>query len=205
MEKTRLSYSTKNIPVPRRKLYQQVFISKLCKFQHKVRWKTFIYLHPEKFKPTDKETYKFNSTDSAPYCLELDEFETKLENLLTGIKFGRLPNLFQKKVRRDQNRIREENRLYVKGDKTSNIYLMEAEDYCNLVDKEVQKEYKKANSTEILAVKNSEIDIVKKLKLEDRVIETSERQCFATLKDHKANFVNNPKVRLIDPTKIDVG
>ena len=82
---------------------------------------------------------------------------------------------------------------------------MEAEDYCNLVDKEVLKEYKKANSTEILAVKNCEIDIVKKLKLEDRVMETSERQCFATLKDHKDNFVNNPKVRLIDPMKSDVG
>ena len=95
MEKASLPYSTKNIPVPRRKLYRQVFISKLCKFQNKVRWKTFIYLHPDKFKPTDKETYGFKSTESAPFCPELQEFETKLENLLTGIKFGRLPNLFQ--------------------------------------------------------------------------------------------------------------
>ena len=34
---------------------------------------------------------------------------------------------------------------------------------------------------------------------------SSESQCFATLKDHKENFDNNPKVRLINSYKSEPG
>ena len=44
-----------------------------------------------------------------------------------------------------------------------------------------------------------------KLELQDRVFETEKLQCFATLKDHKKNFPQNPQVRLINPTKTEVG
>ena len=33
----------------------------------------------------------------------------------------------------------------------------------------------------------------------------AKRQCFATLKDHKTNFPQNPQIRLINPTKTEVG
>ena len=37
-------------------------------------------------------------------------------------------------------------------------------------------------------------------------IETnSMSECFNTLKDHKENFVNNPKTRLINPVKNEIG
>ena len=44
-----------------------------------------------------------------------------------------------------------------------------------------------------------------KLELNDRVFETTQRQSFVTLKDHKPNFPNNPSCRLINPTKPEVG
>ena len=87
----------------------------------------------------------------------------------------------------------------------ADYYKMKGEDYKKLVDKEIQKEYKKVNKNEIEKAENSQRNIVTKLELEDRVFATAKRQCFATLKDHKDNFQNNPQVRLIDPMKSEVG
>ena len=34
---------------------------------------------------------------------------------------------------------------------------------------------------------------------------TAKRQCFVTIKDHKDNFRVNPKQRLLNPTKSELG
>ena len=47
--------------------------------------------------------------------------------------------------------------------------------------------------------------IAEKLKLDDRIFKTSERESFLTLKDHKENFTNNKQTRLINPTKSEIG
>ena len=41
--------------------------------------------------------------------------------------------------------------------------------------------------------------------LENRVFETTKCRAFATLKDHKLNFQNNPKLRLINAAKPEIG
>ena len=48
-------------------------------------------------------------------------------------------------------------------------------------------------------------DIVTKLRIEDRVDTTAEKNAFITLKDHKPNFLNKPTCRLINPTKSEIG
>ena len=82
---------------------------------------------------------------------------------------------------------------------------MKPDDYKKLVEKEIQKDYRKVNQTETKKVDDSQKEIVKDLELENRVFETAKRQCFASLKDHKKNFPQNPQVRLINPTKTEVG
>ena len=47
--------------------------------------------------------------------------------------------------------------------------------------------------------------IVNKLDIQDRVFKTTEREAFISLKDHKGDFKNNPKSRLLNPTKPEVG
>ena len=47
--------------------------------------------------------------------------------------------------------------------------------------------------------------VVKNLELGKRVFETTKRSAFITLKDHKENFVNDPKVRLLNPCKPELG
>ena len=43
------------------------------------------------------------------------------------------------------------------------------------------------------------------LEIEDRVYRTSNSRARITLKDHKCDFRNNPKTRLINPCKPNIG
>ena len=54
---------------------------------------------------------------------------------------------------------------------------------------------------EVDKINGEHIQIGNDLELQDRVFETTPCQAFITLKDHKEGFVNNPKVRLINPCK----
>jgi hypothetical protein len=46
---------------------------------------------------------------------------------------------------------------------------------------------------------------VTNLEVADRVYTTTAKQAFATLKDHKPSFNNNPTCRLINPSKPEIG
>ena len=39
----------------------------------------------------------------------------------------------------------------------------------------------------------------------NRMFINGKNNCFVTLKDHKANFLNNPKTRLLNPAKNELG
>ena len=47
--------------------------------------------------------------------------------------------------------------------------------------------------------------IAERLKLDERIEQAAEQKAFITLKDHKPNFPNNIKCRLINPTKSNLG
>ena len=77
--------------------------------------------------------------------------------------------------------------------------------YQELLEKNIQKEYKKVSMATINKVNTSHIEVVQKLDIQDRVFTTTTRQAYATLKDHKDNFNNNPSCRLINPAKPEIG
>ena len=74
-----------------------------------------------------------------------------------------------------------------------------------ILEKEIHKEYKKMTLNELKNVAKAQEKVVKNLELEDRVFETTQRQCFATVKDHKENFPNKVTARLINPMKPESG
>ena len=45
--------------------------------------------------------------------------------------------------------MRQENRFYVAADKTSNFYKVAPEKYKEMIEKEITKEYKKANDKDL--------------------------------------------------------
>ena len=90
----------------------------------------------------------------------------------------------------------------IKADKTTNYYKMEKEDYNEYMERNITKEYKKANKNDFKNVVKKDISIATKLDIVDRVYSTSKREAFITLKDHKPNYKNNPKFRLINKARI---
>ena len=126
-------------------------------------------------------------------------------DLMKNLEYEYRTNPFQQKLRDEQNKIKDEPKLIVAADKTSNFYKVDTKDYQELVNINVQKEYKKEKLQNVQKVNRAHKKIVKKLGLQDRVFKTCERECFVTLKDHKENFQNNPKCRLLNPAKCEVG
>ena len=95
--------------------------------------------------------------------------------------------------------------MIVPADKSSNFYSVSKSDYDELIEKDIHKHYKKATDEEIINITNEHIDIVTDLDIEDRVFKTVKSKSKITLKDHKADFRNKPKTRLINSCKPQIG
>ena len=66
--------------------------------------------------------------------------------------------------------------------------------------------YKKANENINKRLNKKGKEIVKKsFDIIDRMDINAESNCYITIKDHKENFLNHPKVRLINPAKNELG
>ena len=114
-------------------------------------------------------------------------------------------NSFQDKLREDIRNIDGEEKMIVAADKTNNFYELNNKDYDDLLQENIIKDYKKKDDEAFDADTKKERDIAAKLELEDRIYQTSKKQAFISLKDHKPNFVNKPTCRLLNPTKPELG
>ena len=65
----------------------------------------------------------------------------------------------------------------------------------------ITKQYKKAKIGAKDEIDSEAKQIASRLRLDDRVEQMAKRKAFITLKDHKENFFNVPKCRLINPAK----
>ena len=85
------------------------------------------------------------------------------------------------------------------------MYELSKDQYDKLLQNNITSTYRKANDRIIKSVNKEANDIAVKLGIEGRVEHMAKNQAFITLKDHKDNFINNPKCRLINPAKSDIG
>ena len=67
------------------------------------------------------------------------------------------------------------------------------------------KTYKKPNPAAISNIKKEAKCTAKRLYLDDTVKQFEQRESFVTLKDHEENFQNNPKCRLLNAAKFEIG
>ena len=151
--------------------------------------------------------FGFKSTRSPPFIEELKEFEDKMLKLVSDIKFKETPrkSSFQKKMSSDiKEKIRRSDDLLIKADKTSNFYRMKLENYEELLHNNITKTYKIDDSLATSIVKKSK-NIAENLGLDDRIETTAKKEPFITLEDHKPNFDTNPKCRLTNPAKTEIG
>ena len=108
-------------------------------------------------------------------------------------------------LKRDVKEINSSKTLFVPSDKTTNLYKVNKQDYKKLLLDNVTASYQKIEHSTINDINLEAKIIATKLNLDDRVEALSERNAFITLKDHKPNFPNSPKCRLINPTKSEIG
>ena len=194
----------KNISIPSKQEFQLEFINSVREFIFRMRWRAAHFLNPE-MTSNDKETFGFKSSKVAPQVIELKALEDGLYDLTRDLEFRKHNNDFQHKLKADLNMINDENRIFIAADKTTNYYKMDKEKHDDLLHRNITKDYKKANESIIKDVTKEDKAIASKLELDDRIYTTANRESFFTLKDHKDNFMNNPKVRLLNPTKPELG
>ena len=140
-----------------------------------------------------------------PRMKELKEFEKDLVSMVQNIKFRKRSNPFLTKLKNETVKIADQKDLIVSADKTTNKYLLTPEKYMNMLDKEVQKSYKKENPENVKVVHDEHAKTANELDIGDSMFVTTPREAFILLKDHKEDFETNPKVRLINPCKPEVG
>ena len=204
MDRMSFDYSTKNIPPATKPNYLKCLIEKTEHFIRRLRWRCFFYKYPNA-SSDNKETYGFKSRKSPPVIEELKEFENCMIDLVQSIKFKDSTNSFQEKLKSDIASIKEDKRITVKADKTTNFYKMETSKYNDLLHSNITKSYKKANEHEVTDINLGDKHIAQNLDLGDRIDQLAPKESFITLKDHKDNFNNRPTCRLINPTKSEIG
>ena len=191
----------KNIPIPSRDEYILQLIHSVEKFIKNLRWRVKCSQKP----PTvQKETYGFPSPKHPGSVQDLKLLEQRLMAMIRDIEFRNFTDEFQEKLKQDVRQIREATEMIVEADKTSNHYKLNTDQFKELLNKNIHKDYKKAAIEDLRRANEHHKEIVVKHDLDDRIMATQARPARVTLKDHKPNFQEDPKVRLLNPTKPDI-
>lgn len=207
MEKTNLHYSAKNIPIADEKSYKMKLLEKIEAVIKRMRWKA-LFLEKENGNKQEEvpiETYGLKTNNTPPQVQELIAFEKELIELTKKIKFRRGTNEFQSKLKQDIRSIKQSEKVYTPADKTSNMYKMSKERYEQLLMNSITTTYKKADKNISKKINKEGKELIKDNPVINRMTINAENNSFITLKDHKENFQNHPKTRLINPAKNELG
>ena len=90
-------------------------------------------------------------------------------DIAAGVKFENISNEFLDKLAKDVKDIKKMDKVLIPADKTSNLYKMLPNQYSALLDKAVQKDYKKDREDLVNKVVREEREITSKLEINDRV------------------------------------
>ena len=205
MEKIVFDHSDKNIPIHDSGTFTRMFINAVEIFDKNLRWAAHFFLNPNEA-PKNKNWFNFKSNRPAPQVKELKNFQDDLAKLTQNLKFRNCrKNTLMQKLNEDKKRIMRTDKIIVNADKTSNKYLVAKENYKVMVKKAVTADFKIAKGHDVENANKEHQKIVKDLELTERVFKTTPRDAFITIKDHKDDFMNNTKCRLLNPSKPEVG
>ena len=119
-------------------------------------------------------------------------------SIIQHITFKRTQCQFQWDLQDDIAAVNHDDHLFVKADKTTNLYKLDVPNYRRLLEANIRKTYKKADKKQRRILDEEAQIITKKLNIDDRVETTALKEAFITLKDRKENFLNKHTCRLIN-------
>ena len=109
-------------------------------------------------------------------------------------------------TRDDIRMINSSQNAFIPADKTRKInYELNKENHDKLYMENITKTYKKTNPSTYNKINAKAKVLSENLGIETKVECLAKNVSFITLKDHKADFINNPKCRLINPAKPELG
>ena len=207
MEKLNFGYSLKNIPTPNERTYKLKLIEKIELLIKHMRWKAIFFTNRNSKPSNNTAEAKFGSKSNQcpPQVKELMAFEDDLIKLVKEIRFRKVKNQFQNKLKDDNKKIRSSNKTLTPADKTSNMYRLEKQEYKHLLTNAITSTHRKARNDTAIKINRGGIKHAKEAKVLDRIEINGTGNCFMTLKDHKINFINHPTTRLINPAKNQIG
>ena len=147
---------------------------------------------------------------TSPPIKELVAFENDLIELVKNIKLRTVHNQLQRTLKSDIKliqRARQSSETLTPADKTSNMYRLTREEYNKMRRNAITSTYKKFNGNMKKRINEKGKEIVKKSfdNIIDRMDVSAESNYFITIKHHKENFLNHPKLRLLNLTKNELG
>ena len=203
MERFKIDYSHKNIPIPARREYKLQLLAKSQSVVHRMRWKALAFLG--RLGKSDKENYGFKSRKTPPAIEELAAFEEEFVEMIEKIEFRSITNAFQVKLKDDMQRIKQSDKLFIKADKSRNYYKMDKEMYRKYMHDSITKVYKKSDGELLHSINSDTCRIAERLGIEERMDCLKKSNCYITVKDHKEDFHIKPSFRVINPSKSELG
>ena len=195
----------KNIPIASKKEHQIQLLNSINGFVNRAKWVACHSLN-ESSGSNKKECFGFNSSKAPPMIEELFPLQDKLYSLVKNVKYREeVRNKFQDNLKKQIKVMKNDPKVYIASDKTGNHYKMEDNRFEAMLQSNITNDYKKAEVNKYDEIKEQAVKIVTKLEIADRVCKTELKNANITIKDHKENFINNPKCRLLNPTKTELG
>ena len=183
-------------------------MEKVEDFIRRLRWKVFWWERRNEEEEEDQdisEKYGLKTAATPPQSKYLKNFEEDLFNLVKNLEYNNYSNKFLEELDNFRVDMNNSKQMLVKGDKTTNFYRIEREKYVKLLTDNISKDYKKTDnrlSTDIdRKTKAHALD----LEIADRMEVLAKRKSFITIKDHKEDFPNSIKCRLINPARNNLG
>ena len=111
-----------------------------------MRWRAIFFINNKKATEDYKGfSYGLKSGRSPPQVKDLIQFEDDLVRIVKELKFRKVKNNFQTKLREDMKQVQTSKKTLTPADKTSNMYRLHKNDYQNLLRNAITTSYKKAN------------------------------------------------------------
>ena len=203
MDQLNLNYSEKNIGLHSEHPIKRTLVSRTEDLVRRMRWKLWHIRNPSN--KDQKETFGFKTTDSPPIMDELESFEKDLWMLVKHVKFKNAGNDLTSKIREDLNEIKNASKIIVKGDKSRKLYQVPKETYVKEMTDKITSGYRKGHRNLVESVNTEAAEIAHSFDLDDRIDALQEGESFITYKDHKPHFPARKEVRLLNPSKTNVG
>ena len=150
------------------------------------------------------ETCGLKSLHCSPQVKEWIQFEGNFLDMIKLLKFRKTRSRFQRRLKEDINTIHSTDTTLTFADKTSSLYKLKKEQYKKMLNDSITTTYKKASDNIHNKINTDGKKLMKDKDILNRMLTNGKNECFITLKDHKPNFKNNPKVRLINPAKNEI-